>query len=118
MTFPGQFALSLELTRLVPAGLCAVGKAWEGAMTLARNLRGSGSDWVIEEDLVGLFGRCLIDRNMASTFTQVVHKSEPEVQLFAGVVLLSGPGPTVTRALTQASEGSYFAMIIQCEEIY
>ena len=115
MSMPSQFALSLELTRLIPAGVTAAGKAWESAMAFARDLRGSGSDLVIEEDLTDLFGRCFVAPSMASAFRHVVGQRQPETVLSGGIMLLNGPGPTVTRALTQASQGSYFAMIVQCK---
>lgn len=114
MAFATQFALSLELTNLVPMGIAAAGKAWD-LMTTARDLRGSGSDIVTEEDMAGLLGRCFVQRNLASTFREVVRQSEREKSLVAGITLLGGPGPTLLRALRQNSETSYFAMVVQCE---
>jgi len=39
MPFTSQFALSLELTTLIPMGLAAAGKTYEAAMSLARDLQ-------------------------------------------------------------------------------
>jgi hypothetical protein len=39
MPFPSQFAMSLELTRLVPLALDAAGKSYAAALSLARNLQ-------------------------------------------------------------------------------
>lgn len=39
MPLQSQFALSLELTRLVPLSLEVVGKTYEAAMKLARDLQ-------------------------------------------------------------------------------
>ena len=114
MALASQFALSLELTNLVPMGIAAVGKAWD-LMTTARDLRGSGSDIVVEEDMANLLGRCFVERNLASTFRNIVARGEQEKSICAGIALFSGPGPTLLRALTQSSENPYFAMVVQCE---
>jgi hypothetical protein len=39
MPLPAQFSLSLELTKLVPAGLAAAGKTFTAALSLARDLQ-------------------------------------------------------------------------------
>jgi hypothetical protein len=43
MSFSNQFALTLELTKLVPLALRAAGKTYESAMSLARSLQVSSS---------------------------------------------------------------------------
>jgi len=101
MTFQNQFSIGLELPNLIPTGLVAAGKTWEAAMKFARQLQSSGSDIVTEEDLAIMFGRKRITRNMASSFRTVVAKSHSSATLGAGIALFSGPGPTVTRGLTQ-----------------
>lgn len=59
MPFSSQFALSLEVTRLVPVPL-VVNKVYEAIMNLARDLQNSGSNIVIEQDLADVFGRSKI----------------------------------------------------------
>ena len=118
MALQNQFTLSLELTNLIPAGFVVAGKTWDAAMRLARQLQSSRSDIVIEEDLALMFGRCRIADNLARSFRTLVtaqSKSEPLQVLEAGIALISGPGPTVTRALTEGHGGPYFAMVVQCE---
>ncbi|KAF2007949.1 hypothetical protein P154DRAFT_516723 [Amniculicola lignicola CBS 123094] len=39
MPLQNQFSLSLELAKLVPLGLGAIGKSYEAAMRLARDLQ-------------------------------------------------------------------------------
>jgi hypothetical protein len=118
MALQNQFTLSLELTNLIPAGFAVAGKTWDAAMRLARQLQSSRSDIVIEEDLALMFGRCRIADNLARSFRTLVtaqSKSEPLPVLEAGIALISGPGPTVMRALTEGHGGPYFAMVVQCE---
>ena len=43
MPFDSQFSLSLEVTKLLPLSLIAIGKTYEAAMSLARDLQVS---WV------------------------------------------------------------------------
>ncbi|KAL9118437.1 MAG: hypothetical protein Q9187_005019 [Circinaria calcarea] len=106
--FSNQFSLSLELTRLIPTGL-ATSNAF---MSLARSLRNSGSDVVIEEDLAILFGRCRIFPQMATSFRTLVAREDSSLlNTLLGLTLEGGPGPTVLRGLTQAP---YFAVVIQC----
>ena len=65
-----QFSLSLDLTWLVPLGIAAS----NAIMDLARSLKNSGSDIVIEEDLATIFGRFRIAPLMERTFRTVVSK--------------------------------------------
>ena len=109
MPFSSQFALSLEVTRLVPLGL-AVNKAAEAVMSCARDLRHSGSDIVTEEDLANVFGRSRIDASLASSFKTIVCRNGSRVPLWESIVLQAGPGPTVFRAL---KEPAYFSMLVQ-----
>ena len=112
--FQNQFSLSLELSHFVPQAAFIIGKTYSSAMRLARELQSSGSDIVIEEDLALLFGRCNIVSNMASSFRTIVAQTDLVSPVVAGIALLSGPGPTVLRALTQTPEGPFFAMVVQC----
>lgn len=109
MPFTSQFALSLELSRLVPLGL-VTSKAAELVMKLARDLQNSGSDIVIEEDMVNLFGRGRIPAQFASSFKTAVKKSSSN-KLCEGIDLQTGAGPTVVRGLQQLP---YFSMVVQC----
>lgn len=112
--FSTQFSLSLELTSLVPVIL---NQAQAGITWLARELRNSGSDIVVEEDLAQLFGRCYITPNMSRTFRAVVGQSNNVSTLAAGLALFSGPGPTVKRALTEPAGNPYFCMVVQCKAL-
>ena len=109
MAFSNQFALSLELTRLLPISW-ATNKAAEAFMNRARDLHHSGSDIVIEEDLVNVFGRNRISPTLSSSFKNIVAKSNSNVSLWEGITLQGGPGPTTLRALR---ETPYFAMLVQ-----
>ncbi|KAL2060836.1 hypothetical protein VTL71DRAFT_8888 [Oculimacula yallundae] len=97
--------LSLELTKLIPLAV-------EGSMSFARGMQGSGSDIVVEADLAELFGRCLIEAQMASTFKSVISRTSSS-KLCEGISLESGPGPTTLRAL-KPEHAVYFATVIQC----
>ena len=114
MTFQNQFSIGLELTKVIPIGLGVAGKTWEAAMKFARQLQSSSSDIVTEEDLAMMFGRNRIERHMASSFRTVVARPQSSEPFAAGISLLYGPGPTVSRALTQEPGGAYFAMVVQC----
>ncbi len=109
MAFSNQFALSLELTRLLPISW-ATNKATKAIMDRARDLRHSGSDIVVEEDLVNVFGRNKISPTLISSFKNVIAKSNSNVSLWGGITLQGGPGPTTLRALR---ETPYFAMVVQ-----
>jgi hypothetical protein len=77
------------------------------------NTQNSGSDFVTEEDLVGILGKCLIDVKLASSFKTIVGKSTSNHQLHQTLSLVSGPGPTVSRALGRDA-APYLAMVVQC----
>ena len=79
-------------------------------MNRARELRHSGSDIVVEEDLANVFGRCRISPALASSFKTVITTSSSNVSLLEGIRLQGGPGPTVVRAF---QESPYFAMVAQ-----
>ncbi|CAF9921584.1 hypothetical protein IMSHALPRED_005210 [Imshaugia aleurites] len=79
-------------------------------MSRARDLRHSGSDIVVEEDLANIFGRCRISLTLTSSFKTIVTKSTSNVPLLERIMLQGGPGPTVIRAF---HETPYFAMVVQ-----
>ena len=67
MPFDSQFSLSLELTKLIPFGPLA-NATGRGILQLARDLKKTGSDILVEEDLADVFGRNRIDSRFASSF--------------------------------------------------
>ncbi|KAF2429951.1 hypothetical protein EJ08DRAFT_716095 [Tothia fuscella] len=56
-SFQGQFALSVELTRLIPLGGHLVVRTVEEFKRLVKALPNSGSNIIVEEDLAKIFGR-------------------------------------------------------------
>ncbi|MCJ1262295.1 hypothetical protein MMC22_002165 [Lobaria immixta] len=109
MAFANQFALTLELSRLIPIKW-ATNKATEFLMNRARDLHHSGSDIVVEEDLVNVLGRNRISAPLTSSFKNVVAKSSSNHSLWESITLQAGAGPTTIRAF---QESPYFAMVIQ-----
>src|ERR1700733_14238374 len=109
MPLYSQFALSLEVTRLVPFNLIT-SKITEKILQFARDLQNSGSDILIEEDLLSIFGRCRVAPQMERSFRTLVLK-QSSVPLSDGLSLENGAGPTVLRRLT---EPRYFATVLQC----
>ena len=109
MAFSNQFALSLEVTRLVPLASLA-NKATQAVINSARALSNSGSDIVVENDLVEAFGRSQIAPSLASTFQNIVRANSSSTTLWDGLTLQAGPGPTVERAFR---EPPFFSMVIQ-----
>lgn len=111
MPIATQFALSLEIAKLVPLQL-AISKSAEVVMNLARSLQNSGSNIVVEEDLALLFGRSHISQQLEPSFKTVLKSSSavPPTLLADEIVLQHGPGPTVARAM---SHGAYFATVVQ-----
>ncbi len=107
MVFESQFALTLELTKLLPLDLLPAGA--KAAVAFARQLQNAGSDIVIEQDLAELFGRARIEAKLESSFRDVVSKSKP-IFLTDEMMLAGAPGPTVGRAL---QERPYFATVVQ-----
>jgi hypothetical protein len=95
------FQLSLELSRIFPVG-DLVTSATKPLLDFARSLRKSGSDILVEEDLMNVFGRGRIENKIEEEFKRVVRMSSKKGEtLYSGSVLRleTGPGPTVVRAL-------------------
>ena len=107
MVFSSQFALSLEIARLVPLALNVVGDSADKAMRFMRNVRNSGSDGLTEEDLALLFGRCRISDKVEVMFKERVRESTI-LPLAGEFSLRQGAGPTVGRALRHAP---YFSTV-------
>ena len=110
MSLNSQFSLALELSSVFPirpivdAGITRL-------MQFARDLRKSGSDIVVEEDLASVFGRGNIDPDLEDKF-----KKSARLQAFvplshgSEIRLDSGPGPTIQRAL---KDRRYLATVMQ-----
>ena len=109
MVLPSQFALTVELTKLIPLQLITVPAA-EAVYSLARSLQNSGSDIIIEQDLAELFGRAQIEPRLSSSFRSEVARSSSSRFLDQEIRLAGGPGPTVGRALKQQP---FFATVVQ-----
>ena len=110
MAFPSQFSLSLELTSLLPLGAVAEAGA-KSLIQLTRDLRKSGSDIVIEEDLAAIFGRNRIQAQFESSFRTAVRDSSiVQIPSLIDIVLEAGAGPTVRRSIKNKA---YLATVIQ-----
>ena len=114
MSIMSLFQLTLDLGQLLPTSN-TLRSAWDSTRAIAREIQASGSDFFAEEALASLLGRCHVSHLFASTFRTVVGQDQSQTLLQAGVMLVFGPGPTVTRALTQSRDDTYFAMIVQCK---
>jgi hypothetical protein len=78
MPFTTQFALSLELAKILPVR-AAITYSAESLVKLVRALKRSGSDFLVEEDLATVFGRGKIEASLETNFRDVVkmHRSLP-----------------------------------------
>jgi hypothetical protein len=74
MPWSNQFAIALELTNVLLIAP-AISSATAAAVRLARDLRKSGSDLLVEEDLAEVFGRNRIDDKLESSFRTAVKNS-------------------------------------------
>ena len=110
MPISRQFTLSLELSNILPVR-SVISYSAESIIELVRALRRSGSDFLVEDDLVAIFGRGKIEPSLEHEFRDVV-KITSFTSLYAGcsIGLDAGPGPTVGRAL---KDRSYMALVIQ-----
>jgi hypothetical protein len=112
MPWSNQFSLSLELAKALPlAGIATVG-AGSALIRLARDLRASGSDIVIEEDLAAIFRQNRIDPNFEEQFRKdvVAATNLSMLEHLLPISLQSGPGPTVRRAL---KDPAYMPLVVQ-----
>ena len=110
MPITTQFSLSVELMKLSPVQ-SALTYTVESIISLARALKRSGSDILVEDDLGAIFGRARIAPSVEAHFKDIV-KIASFVPLHPGseIVLDAGPGPTVLRAL---KDRHYLATVIQ-----
>lgn len=118
MPFQYGIQLGLELTRLAPVVISA-GSGAKSVIDFARDLRKSGSDIVVEEDLANIFGRLRIDTQLERNFRAAMSQDVNITPLHSSceLVLKSGPDRTVTRALKSTGEQPpdyrYLATVIQ-----
>ena len=110
MAFSTQFALSYELSKIVPVN-SIVSVASKGLLKLVRDFQDSGSNLVTEHALAEILGRSHISPQFASTFRTGVKESRIyRLVGIAELVLEVGAGPTVEHALKEAD---YFSMMVQ-----
>jgi hypothetical protein len=113
MAFSNGVQLSVELTRLA-SSLSYPKSALTSLINFARDLRKSGSDIIVEEDLANIFGRGMIVAKLEDDFKTAVTKDVKITLLHpqCEIVLRPGPAATVTRAMT--TEGRrYLSNVIQ-----
>ncbi|KIX95295.1 uncharacterized protein Z520_08812 [Fonsecaea multimorphosa CBS 102226] len=103
------FQLALELTNVLPVREIGT-LVYTKLLDMARELRNSGSDIVVEADLASIFGRAQVSLELEKAFKAKVHISKV-TPLHEGseIQLRTGPGPTVIRAF---QESEYFATIV------
>ena len=94
--------------------LGATGWLYTQVINFARDLRKSGSDLIIEEDLAVIFGRGRIVEDVLQRFKKDILRSTSISPLYHGcdIVLDQGPGPTVRRAI-QNTDQYYMSAVIQ-----
>jgi hypothetical protein len=114
---PVGFQVSLELTKIVPVRQAIVFLAlYSGKqiLDLARNLRNSNSDILVEADLVAIFGRVWIDETITRDFKAEVIKNTEVVSIGnVSLELRKGAGPTLEHALQERSDTGALSTIIQ-----
>ena len=114
---PSNFQLSLELTNIFPAGSMIrhlEGSVYQQIMTLARDLRKSGPNILVEEHSAAIFGRARIEADIEDRFKALVLLDTTIIQLHgnSSLALSVGPGPTVGRAFA-SKDRFYLSTIIQ-----
>ncbi|RJE25781.1 hypothetical protein PHISCL_01894 [Aspergillus sclerotialis] len=110
MALPTSFQLSIELTKILPIRE-AISAVTRPILQQARELKRSGSDFIVEEDLAAVFGRGRIDTKLERHFKSTISPAKVEIMYPASdIVLHSGSGPTVHRAL---KEPRYLSTVIQ-----
>ena len=112
-----NFQLSLELTNIFPIGSIARdlgGLAYQKIVSFARDLRKSGSDLLVEEDLASIFGRARIVADVEDQSKREVLRDAAIIPFHkdTSLALSVGPGPTVNRAIT-SKDRFYLSTIIQ-----
>jgi hypothetical protein len=101
--------LAVELSNIFPVK-DIVRSGISQAVSFARNLRKSGSDIVVEEDLAAVFGRGRVSTDLERLFkTQVQQLQIKPLYDGAEVELRHGPGITMRRAF---QDTRYFAAVL------
>ena len=108
-----NFQLAVELTNLFPVREIA-SQAYHRILGFARDLKRSGSDFVVEEDLAATFGRGQIDQEMEKRFkTDILRDTHVHpLHRNSEVCLDTRPGPTINRAVTDPDR-YYMSTIVQ-----
>ena len=110
MPFESQFSLSLELAKILPVRQI-VNAGVEQIISLVRDLKRDGSDFLVEEDLANIFGRGRIEPSLEQSFRKVVRiGSVQPLSVDSPIVLDSKPGATIRRAL---KDQFYMSSVIQ-----
>ena len=112
-----QLPLSVELTKLVSAGILGASK-FHRTVT---DILNSGSDPFAEENLTSILGRCPIADSIAASFHNEVGESPTTWSALAGAIkLVIGPGATVRHAMSQPEgiRAPVFSMVVQCRYFY
>ena len=93
------FQIGLELTKVLPVRE-SVENVGAKLLALARNLRKSGSDLVVEEDLAEMLGRAQLTPQFEKRFKEVVtEQGSKAIPGVSDVYLAQGAGPTVVNAV-------------------
>ena len=108
--FSTQFALSLELAKILPVR-AAISYSAESLVNLVRKLKRSGSDFLVEEDLAAIFGRGKIEASLENNFRDVVKDALfTPLHAQSPIILDARPGATLSRAL---KDRNYMSKVIQ-----
>ena len=113
-----QLQLGVELTNIFPVRRI-VDSTYDRIVSLARDLRKSGSDFLVEEELADIFGRGRINSEIERQFKDAVLKDVDVLRLrrtdgtSLEIALDSRPGPTLQRAVRQDPTEAYFSTLVQ-----
>ncbi|CAI6336553.1 unnamed protein product [Periconia digitata] len=113
-----QVQLAVELTRIFPVDRI-IDSAYNSIINFARDLRKTGSDLLVEEELANIFGRGRINDELRDKFKAEVLKDNQVISFrspdgsTSGLVLDSRPGPTLERALRKDDTRAFLATVIQ-----
>ncbi|MCJ1285368.1 hypothetical protein MMC26_004708 [Xylographa opegraphella] len=113
MSVSTQFQLGLELTKIFPIREVA-GSVYNKVMNYARDLRKTGSDLVVEEDLAAIFGRGRLEASLELKFREEVLKDMDFIPIQHGseIGVDTRPGPTLNRALRE-KDRYYLSAVVQ-----
>lgn len=110
MPLPFAAQLSVELTKVLPVRQ-ALSTVASSVYNTARDLRKSGSDLLVEEDLAAIFSRGKIEPKLQTHFRDAVKLGSVTPLHHGSLVMLdSQPGPTTQRAIR---DQYYLSAVIQ-----